>query len=77
MTTRGSLARGQGTQVFQGRVRKWVKQWTKSGTKEGNKLELLRWIATGSLKASSKAYLQSSHPQLCFAPNTPLFTCNL
>ncbi len=48
MTTRGSLARGQGQQQFQGNVQKWVRQWVEPGTGPGSsKVALLKWVPTG------------------------------
>jgi len=48
MTTRGSLARGQGQQQFQGNVQKWVRQWVEPGITPGaSKVALLKWVPTG------------------------------
>ncbi|KAK9813419.1 hypothetical protein WJX73_007556 [Symbiochloris irregularis] len=47
MTTRASLARGQGQGPFQGHVRKWQKKWLPVDSRSQNaKLELLKWVAT-------------------------------
>mmetsp|Transcript_18086 Transcript_18086/g.43285 ORF Transcript_18086/g.43285 Transcript_18086/m.43285 type:complete len:159 (-) Transcript_18086:248-724(-) len=47
MTTRGSIARGQGVQlVFTGRVRKWTKQWAKIDSASNGALTLLKWLPT-------------------------------
>ena len=49
MTTRASIARGQGQGPFQGRVRRWVKQSVPMITaSNGDSFEVPRWIATGS-----------------------------
>ncbi|BDA43795.1 hypothetical protein COCOBI_04-8120 [Coccomyxa sp. Obi] len=53
MTTRGSLARGQGQQQFQGNVQKWVRQWVEPGTGPGSsKVALLKWVPTGDRSGS-------------------------
>jgi hypothetical protein len=51
MTTRGSLARGQGQQQqqFQGHVQRWKKQWVPSGGGKGAaNIVLLKWVPTGA-----------------------------
>jgi hypothetical protein len=52
MTTRASAARGTTKELFDGRVRKWVKEWTPVSDdrkKSETALKLLKWIQTGTL----------------------------
>lgn len=52
MTTRGSLARGQGKETFQGRVQKWIKKLSPVGGRQGSQqLTILKWVPTGASSA--------------------------
>lgn len=46
MTTRASLARGQGHGPFQGRVRKWIKKWITVDRNPTTAFQVLKWVPT-------------------------------
>ena len=64
MTTRGSLARGQGKETFQGRVQVWIKKLSPVGGGQGSqRLTILKWVPTGASSAAGSCFSALS----CFA----------
>ena len=57
MTTRGSLARGQGKETFQGRVQMWIKKLSPVGGRQGSqRLTILKWVPTGASSAVGSCF---------------------
>lgn len=66
MTTRGSLARGQGKETFQGRVQEWIKKLSPVGGRQGSqRLTILKWVPTGAHSCSVAVSLLCMGQQLC------------
>ncbi len=55
MTTRASLARGQGQQHFEGRVRKWERRLVPATPGAVHGLWLLKWQATGLVRSLARS----------------------
>ncbi|KAK9831815.1 hypothetical protein WJX74_010481 [Apatococcus lobatus] len=61
MTTRASLARGQGQQHFEGRVRKWEKRLTPATPGAVHGLWLLKWQAADEASAEERSRARYPH----------------